>query len=101
MTYSAKVNTDSDRRSEKQSAVGVMSEEKLGRLQERVRLRKYIVGCGEGYTAAITDSGRVLFAGDNRWGQAAAETWTDVVSIAVSKEFMLGLLRDGTVCAAG
>lgn len=78
-----------------------LSDEKIALLQERVLSRKGIVGCCVGYTVARTEGGKLLYAGENRWGQEDCADWSDVISISVAPEYVLGLLSDGTIRAAG
>lgn len=49
----------------------------------------------------LTGEGKVLMAGDARYGQEAALGWENIVSISASPYHIAGLKADGTVVAAG
>lgn len=50
---------------------------------------------------AVTNQGNVFYAGENHWGEGDIDEWHDIVSIATTPSFTVGLQTDGTVVAAG
>ena len=77
-------------------------------LQERARLKserdalpKAMIATGYQHTLARTESGAVLTAGSNAFGQCNTSDWTNVVAVAAGAYHSVGLLSDGTVVAAG
>ena len=74
---------------------------KLIPLQSRIRARKGLVGCGREFSVALHRSGRLLYAGADRWGQTHARRWTDAVQVACGRDHVVALLSDGTLQMAG
>lgn len=50
---------------------------------------------------AVTKDGKVLFAGEDQWGEGQVEDWNDIAYVAPSLSFTVGLRSNGTVVAAG
>ncbi len=80
----------------------------LSRLQESIRARKGLVGCGVGFSAALSftydaasGDGRILLSGTDRHGQHAASTTRGVTALATGDDSVVALLSDGTVRAFG
>ncbi len=74
---------------------------KLRRLQNRIRARKGLVGCGEEFSVALHRSGRLLYAGTDRWGQEQARGWTNIMLVACGKDHIVSLTEDGILQVAG
>ena len=74
---------------------------KLRKLQNRIRARKGLIGCGEEFSAALHRSGRVPYAGTDRWGQEQARSWTDILFLACGRDQIVSLSESGTLLAAG
>ncbi len=74
---------------------------KLRRLQNRIRARKGLVGCGEEFSVALHGSGKLAYAGTDRWGQEEARAWSDVMSLACGRDHIVALMEDGTLRVAG
>lgn len=77
------------------------AERELILLQENIRARKGLLACGDEYTAAVTDDGRILFAGSNKCGQETAAEWQDMTAIFGGRDYLLGLTNTGRVRFAG
>ena len=69
--------------------------------RDRIRIRRGIIGCGIGFTVALTEQGTVKYAGENRWGQKAAADWQDMLAVYGGPDYVLGLCRNGAVLTAG
>ncbi len=74
---------------------------KLERLQNRIRARKGLIGCGEKFSVALHHSGKLVYAGTDRWGQEEARSWTEVLSFTCGANHIVALLEDGTLRMAG
>ena len=74
---------------------------KLERLQNRIRARKGLIGCGEKFSVALHSSGKLVYAGTDRWGQEEAREWANVLSFACGAGHIVVLLEDGTLRMAG
>lgn len=74
---------------------------KLRRLQQRIRARKGMIGCGDEFSVALHTSGKPVYVGTNRWGQEEARTWSDVMSIFSGQDHIVALMEDGTLRIAG
>ncbi|MBQ9152160.1 MAG: hypothetical protein IJX72_07905, partial [Clostridia bacterium] len=74
---------------------------KLRRLQNRIRARKGLIGCGDEFTVALHSCGKLVYVGTDRWGQEEARTWTEVASFACGRDHIVALLEDGSVRMAG
>lgn len=74
---------------------------KLRRLQNRIRARKGLIGCGAQFSVALHYCGKLVYAGTDRWGQEEARTWTGVMSLACGADYIMALLEDGTLRVAG
>ena len=74
---------------------------KLRRLQFRIRARKGLIGCGEEFSVALHGSGKLVYAGTDRWGQEEARAWSDVMSLACGRDHIVALMEDGTLRVAG
>ncbi len=68
---------------------------------ERIQLRRGMLGCGAGFTVALDDKGGIRYTGENRWGQAAATAWQNMLAVYCGGDYVLGLCRDGTVIMEG
>lgn len=73
----------------------------LGSRVDRIRIRQGILGCGAGFTVALDDKGGLRYTGENRWGQAAATAWQNMLGVFCGQDYVLGLCRDGTVVGEG
>ena len=74
---------------------------KLRRLQQSIRARKGIIGCGSEFSTAISHNGRVLYTGADRFGQGDACDWSGVMALAARSDAIVGLMEDGTLRTAG
>lgn len=74
---------------------------KLKRLQNSIRARKGLIGCGEEFSMALHHAGRLLYAGTDRWGQEDARDWSEVIFVACGQDHVAALTSDGTVRMAG
>lgn len=74
---------------------------KLARLQQSIRARKGLVGCGMGFSIALHQSGRVLYTGADRWGQGDVRRFQSVTAIACGQDHVISLFEDGTVRRTG
>ncbi len=74
---------------------------KLRRLQQSIRARKGIIGCGSEYSVALAHNGRILYTGADRRGQGGATAWTGVMALAAREDAIVGLMEDGTLRTAG
>lgn len=74
---------------------------KLRQLQNRIRARKGLIGCGEEFSVALHESGRIAYAGSDRWQQKEAQTWTQVVRVVCGPDYIVGLLADGSLRHSG
>ncbi len=73
----------------------------LRRFQQTIRARKGILAAGDGFTVALHMSGRLLYSGSNRRGQAPDETVSDILALHAEGDSVLALHSDGTVYSAG
>ncbi len=69
--------------------------------RKHTRVRRGLIGCGTGFTVALDASGKLHYAGDNRWGQRDALAWQNMLSVYCGADYILGLCRDGAVRSAG
>jgi alpha-tubulin suppressor-like RCC1 family protein len=60
-----------------------------------------VLAAGSYHTVGVTDSGRVVAAGDNSHGQCGVDDWRNIVAVAAGSTHTLGLRADGTVVSAG
>ena len=74
---------------------------KLRRLQNSIRARKGLIGCGSEFSVALHNCGKMLYTGTDRWGQEEARSWTGVMSLVCGSDYVLALLEDGTLRMAG
>ena len=74
---------------------------KLTRLQQSIRARKGLIGCGMGFSVALHHSGRVLYTGENRWGQGDVETVRTATSVVCGQDYVVARLEDGTLHKMG
>ncbi len=74
---------------------------KLQRLRQIIRARKGLIACGRGFSVALHQCGRLLYAGTDRLGQRDAETWEGIDAVVAEGDSVVALLRDGTVRAVG
>ena len=68
---------------------------------DRIRSRRGIIGCGNGFSVALKETGVLCYAGDNRWGQKEALAWQDILAVYCGPDYVLGLSRNGAVLSAG
>ena len=74
---------------------------KLRRLQNRIRARKGLIGCGDEFSVALHGCGKLVYAGTDRWGQEEARAWSKVISLSCGRDQIFALLEDGTLRMAG
>lgn len=74
---------------------------KLIRLQNRIRARKGLIGCGDEFSVALHTCGKLMYVGTNRRGQEEARTWTGVSGFVSGGNRIAALLEDGTLRLAG
>ena len=74
---------------------------KLRGLQNRIRARKGLIGCGDEFSAALHISGKLVYAGSDRWGQEESRFWTGVQSFACGRNGVVALTADGMLRLAG
>ena len=74
---------------------------KLRRLQNRIRARKGLIGCGEEFSVALHHSGKLVYAGTDRWGQEEARSWSEVMFFACGGDHIVALTEDGTLRVSG
>jgi alpha-tubulin suppressor-like RCC1 family protein len=74
---------------------------KLKGLQNRIRARKGLIGCGDQFSAALHVSGQLVYAGSDRWGQEESRLLTGVQFFACGKEHLAVLTGDGTLHLTG
>ena len=74
---------------------------KLKRLQSRILARKGLIGCGDDFSVALHNSGKLVYAGTDRWGQETARAWTDVSGFICGRDHIVSLLTDGTLRLSG
>lgn len=74
---------------------------KLKRLQNRIRARKGLIGCGAEFSVALHSSGKPVYVGNDRWGQGEVRLWSGVSSIACGRNFVVAVMQDGTLKTAG
>ena len=77
-------------------------------LQERARLKSErealpiaMIATGYEHTLARTETGSVLSAGSNEFGQCNTTEWTNIAAVAAGAYHSVGLRADGTVVATG
>lgn len=73
----------------------------LGNRVDRIQLRRGVLGCGAGFTVALDDKGGIRYTGENRWGQAGATAWQNMLAVFCGQDYVLGLCGDGTVLREG
>ncbi len=74
---------------------------KLIRLQNRIRARKGLIGCGDEFSVALHSSGNLVYVGANRRGQDAARAWTGIAGVVCKGNHITALLEDGTIRLSG
>ncbi len=74
---------------------------RLQHLRQIIRARKGLIGCGRGFSIALHQCGRLLYAGTNRSGQRISEAWTGLRNACCEGDSVVALLHDGTVRSAG
>ena len=74
---------------------------KLRRLQNSIRARKGLIGCGVQFSAALHSCGKLVYAGTDRWGQEDARDWSGVMSLVCGQSYVLAMMEDGTLNCAG
>lgn len=74
---------------------------RLSRLQNRIRGRKGLLGCGDGFSMALHSRGYALYAGADRYGQGQITACTDLSALVCDNSRAVGILRDGTLCLYG
>lgn len=85
------------------------SEEKLKDFEQMVAIlsaaretmQKGRIAAGYCHTLGLTQSGYVLSAGDNMYGQCNVQPWSNVAQIAAGAYHSVALFKDGTVAAVG
>lgn len=55
------------------------------------------ISAGIRYSAGVTEEGNVLFSGEKFADAEKISTWTNMVSVSASNEFLAGLREDGSV----
>lgn len=73
----------------------------LQRFQDTIRSRKGLVSCGDGFTVALHRSGRLLYAGTNRRGQASDASPGDIVAVHAAGDSVVALCKSGAVYTVG
>ena len=56
---------------------------------------------GKDYCVALRPNGKVVAAGENRYGQCNVSAWNSIVAVAAGGERTVGIKADGTVAAVG
>ena len=74
---------------------------KLKRLQNRIRARKGLIGCGTEFSVALHSCGKPVYIGNDRWGQGEVRLWSGVSSIACGGDHIVAVMQDGTLRTAG
>lgn len=74
---------------------------KLKRLQSRILARKGLIGCGDDFSVALHNCGKLMYAGTDRWGQETARAWTGVSGFICGRDHIVALLTDGTLRLSG
>ena len=74
---------------------------KLRQLQYSIRARKGLIGVGEQFSVAMHSCGKPVYTGTDRWGQEGARAWSGVTSLVCGQDYILALMEDGTLQAAG
>ncbi len=74
---------------------------KLIRLQQSIRARKGLIGCGKGFSVALHSKGHILYTGTDRWGQSQCQTWTGVATLLCQTDHVAAVLEDGSLRVAG
>jgi tetratricopeptide (TPR) repeat protein len=70
-------------------------------LLNQVRLKNATtISTGIRFSAGVTEENKVAFAGRGYAGEEAVLSWSDIVSVAVCGEFVLGLKSNGEVVVA-
>ena len=78
-----------------------ISQDKLIRLQNRIRARKGLVGCGAEYTVALRADGYPIYVGADRYGQAEVQTWRATTALICGSDGVFGIMEDGSLAFAG
>lgn len=74
---------------------------KITRLQNRISARKGLIGCGEEFSAALHNSGKLVYVGTDRWGQKEAREWSNILYLTCGRDHIITLMEDGTLRMAG
>ncbi len=74
---------------------------KLKRFRQTILSRKGLIAAGEGYSIALHECGRLLYAGADRTRQGEARAWTGVLSACAAGGRIAALCESGTVLTAG
>ncbi len=77
---------------------------KLKRLQQSIRARKGLIGCGLGFTAVLHQNGHIPYIGSSRWGQGDVSSTrlpAKATAIAVGTDRLVVTLEDGNLAAFG
>lgn len=72
----------------------------LQRFQETICSRKGLISCGDDFTVALHQNGRLLYAGTNRSGQASSSA-ENILAIRAFGDSVVALRTDGTVYTVG
>jgi hypothetical protein len=62
---------------------------------------RHRVSVSKNHFALIMNSGKVLAAGDNTYGQCEVDTWKDIIAVAAGDKFTTGLTKNGDVLFSG
>ena len=74
---------------------------KLRRLQNSIRARKGLIGCGAQFSVALHHCGKMVYTGTDRWGQEEARAWSGMIALTCGTDYIMALMEDGTLRMAG
>ncbi len=66
-----------------------------------IRARKGLIACGDGFSVALHENGRLLYAGSNRRGQSSVTACDGVISVSAVGDSVVVLCEDSVVCPVG
>ena len=71
-------------------------------IRKAAELRDIVsVSSGERHAAFLKSDGTVTVLGDNTYGQASTQSWTEIAAVTCGARFTAGLKKDGTLVACG
>ena len=78
--------------------------QKIKKMYDRIQSQEIIqniISTGFGCTLGVKLDGRVVVAGDNKYGKCDVSDWRDIVAVSCGSFHTIGLKKDGRVVAAG